>query len=232
MDQKNIILNGTTGKRLTECRKAANMTQRELAEKSGYTIQHISRIENDNQKLTFETAEKLAKYLNVSSYYLLCKTDMKGGIELDYGLKNPKPALQRFFRIAIELGIYINIDNIDIKDLSLIAWHSELWAMDNPYGKKRFQKLLIDAYKDDTISIGLNINANLDRENFEIPIITLIQLIGDCHSLLRKQSDLFASAIMGKKRASERFIFSEEICDDIATINGVSLSQLKNQNQK
>lgn len=66
-------LNTITGKRLRTCRKASNQTLEQLAETSGYSVQHLIRIEKGRQRMTLEAAEMLASALHIRKEYLLNK---------------------------------------------------------------------------------------------------------------------------------------------------------------
>lgn len=66
-------LNPKCGKRLSECRNLKNITQEQLSEKSGYSIQHISYIECGKRNLTLEAAHIFAQALDVREEYLLCE---------------------------------------------------------------------------------------------------------------------------------------------------------------
>lgn len=70
-------LNTTTGERLRECRKALYQTLEQLAEASGYSVQHIIRIEKDRQRMTLEAAEIFSSVLHVRKEYLLNQDDYK-----------------------------------------------------------------------------------------------------------------------------------------------------------
>lgn len=70
-------LNTITGKRLKECRKALHQTLEQLAETSGYSVQHLIRIEKGRQRMTLEAAEMFAAALHVRKEYLLNKDAYK-----------------------------------------------------------------------------------------------------------------------------------------------------------
>jgi transcriptional regulator with XRE-family HTH domain len=62
---------GSFGKRLTECRKAKNLSQKELAEL--FTTSHttIGKYERDEMVPSIDAAKKLAKILDTTVGYLL-----------------------------------------------------------------------------------------------------------------------------------------------------------------
>ena len=70
-------LNPKHGIRLNECIKLRGTTQKELAEKSGYTPQYISYIVTGKKNMSLESARIFAKILDVEEDYLLCKSDYR-----------------------------------------------------------------------------------------------------------------------------------------------------------
>lgn len=67
------------GNKLAECRKAKNLSQKELAEIFSTPHTTIGKYERDEIKPSIDIASKLADVLNISLDYLTGKTD----IELD-----------------------------------------------------------------------------------------------------------------------------------------------------
>lgn len=59
------------GKRLTECRKAKNLSQKELAEAFVTSHTTIGKYERDEMIPSIDAAKKLANILNTSVGYLL-----------------------------------------------------------------------------------------------------------------------------------------------------------------
>lgn len=55
------------GKRIKQIRKAAKLTQERLAEKTGLSVEYISRLERGMSQPSFKTFEALAKALNVNA---------------------------------------------------------------------------------------------------------------------------------------------------------------------
>ena len=55
------------GKRIKRIRKAAKLTQEILAEKTGLSVEYISRLERGMSQPSFKTFEALAKALNVNA---------------------------------------------------------------------------------------------------------------------------------------------------------------------
>ena len=84
----------TFGKRLAECRKAKNLSQKELAEAFVTSHTTIGEYERDEMVPSIDAAKKLAKILDTSVGYLLGEND-----QADL-FKDPK-MLQRFQDIAV-----------------------------------------------------------------------------------------------------------------------------------
>lgn len=61
--------------RLKELRKINRITQKELAEHLGFTHVAVTKWENGQREPDFSTVVKLAQFFNVSTDYLLGKTD-------------------------------------------------------------------------------------------------------------------------------------------------------------
>ncbi len=68
-------LNERTGKRLKALLGEKNIKQYELAEKAGFTAQHISKLIKGKSRLTETTARCLSSVLGVRAEYLLCYDD-------------------------------------------------------------------------------------------------------------------------------------------------------------
>jgi DNA-binding XRE family transcriptional regulator len=60
-----------TGDRIHRCRRAAGLSQKELAERCGFPYQIINRVENGHQDLYAQRLALIAKHLGVSTDYLL-----------------------------------------------------------------------------------------------------------------------------------------------------------------
>jgi transcriptional regulator with XRE-family HTH domain len=65
--------------RLRQAREANNLTQAELAEKSGLPSSSISHFENGPRKPSFDNLRRLAAALNVTTDYLLGRTEDTSG---------------------------------------------------------------------------------------------------------------------------------------------------------
>jgi len=67
--------------RLKAARKAARLTQRELADRTGMDQGHISRLESGGKGVSMEHLQELAKALNITVSYLIGENvkEEKGG---------------------------------------------------------------------------------------------------------------------------------------------------------
>ena len=99
----------TFGKRLAECRKAKNLSQKELAEAFVTSHTTIGKYERDEMLPSIDAAKKLAKLLDTTVGYLLGET---GQADL---FKDPA-MLKRFQDIAVlpdneKAALLTNIDH-------------------------------------------------------------------------------------------------------------------------
>ena len=77
--------------RLKELRHKAKVTQKELAQSINSSQQNIALYEQGRRKPKYETLEKLSVFFNVSTDYLLGKTDFPepdSDIDLDTAIDN------------------------------------------------------------------------------------------------------------------------------------------------
>ena len=77
--------------RLKELRQKAKVTQKELAQSINSSQQNIALYEQGRRKPKYETLEKLSVFFNVSTDYLLGKTDFPepdSDIDLDTAIDN------------------------------------------------------------------------------------------------------------------------------------------------
>jgi len=79
----------TFGKKMTECRKAKNLSQKELAKAFGTSHTIIGKYERDEMNPCIEAAKKLAILLDTTVGYLLGETEQDGFFK-------DKKILQRF----------------------------------------------------------------------------------------------------------------------------------------
>lgn len=63
------------GKRIRQIRKEKNMTLQQVSEKTGISRSNLSEVETGEHGCTSDTLSKLAKCFEVSTDYLLGKTD-------------------------------------------------------------------------------------------------------------------------------------------------------------
>lgn len=70
-------LNPNCGIRLRECREAAGLTQKQLADAIHTTYQSISNIERGERRLTADNAIAAANVFGIRMEYLLCEDDFK-----------------------------------------------------------------------------------------------------------------------------------------------------------
>lgn len=102
-------LNKMRGQRLSECRKDLHLSQELLAEKTGYSIQTISYIENGKRGMTTDTARIFAKALNTRAEYLLCDDDHKTVLHLYRHASTATRLEHNIMDVITELG-YLPIE--------------------------------------------------------------------------------------------------------------------------
>lgn len=106
----------TLGDRLRELRNKLNLEQKELAKYLNVHKGTVSNWENNKRSPDKEMLSKIASYFNVTTDYLLCRTDDKNTIN------KVEPAKELVSSIINELqkdGYKITID--DVPDLILAA---------------------------------------------------------------------------------------------------------------
>jgi transcriptional regulator with XRE-family HTH domain len=59
------------GENLREARKKANLTQKQVAEKSGLHVNYVARIERGEENPSYEAIEKIIKALKIKSAEVL-----------------------------------------------------------------------------------------------------------------------------------------------------------------
>ena len=83
----------TLGKTIRELRESLKLSQKELAERIGVSNVVLSRYELDDRKPDFDTLEKIADFFNVTTDYLLGRSNIKNPEEITYaGIKNDEYA--------------------------------------------------------------------------------------------------------------------------------------------
>ena len=70
------MLNYEFGKRLKECRKENDITQKEMSDMIGVVLQQYQRYESGKCQMDYEKLIKVCKILNVSFDYLLGITEI------------------------------------------------------------------------------------------------------------------------------------------------------------
>ncbi|MFU2195044.1 helix-turn-helix domain-containing protein [Streptococcus pluranimalium] len=70
-------------KRLKSLRKEAKLTQKDIAEKFGFSQPAYQQWESGKKKPSAETLDKFASFFNVSTDYLLGNTDQKNASDID-----------------------------------------------------------------------------------------------------------------------------------------------------
>lgn len=103
----------TTGERIKEARKMANMTQAELAEKMGIPYQSIGQWERDIRNPKIETLQRIAEALNCSLAFLSLDTDNGKKIQKELIANNDLTGLDEFF--GREPGTFEGIEKIGEK---------------------------------------------------------------------------------------------------------------------
>ncbi|RHR19107.1 helix-turn-helix domain-containing protein [Blautia sp. AF19-34] len=123
-------INPECGKRLSECRSEKHITQEQLAENTGYSIQHISYIECGKRNLSQEAAKSFSKFLNVRAEYLMCEDNCKTIEEFADNLINKGP-----------LAALLNILDLEVISYEVKPQNKELTPEDKAAYNKKMQKL-------------------------------------------------------------------------------------------
>lgn len=111
-------LNKECGKRLKQCLKEQNISQKDLSVKSNYTQQYISSIIVGKRNLSLESARRFSRILNVREEYLLCEDNFKTIGELDK--KIWYPLFEKKDSIAHQL---LNLAGFDINCDFIKNWY-------------------------------------------------------------------------------------------------------------
>lgn len=91
----------TIGEKLLRFRKVNNMTQKELSEKCGCSMNTISRYENGERMPTIDTLERIAAVFNISTAELLADVDM---LSYDSELKNSVESTMQLMADQLRAG--------------------------------------------------------------------------------------------------------------------------------
>ncbi len=101
------------GRRIRELRRLANLTQEELAEKAGLSVQYIGFIERGQAKATLDSLVKIARGLGarIEDVFRFPKSDERSAHEelqqLVRVLRNRRPEEIRLFRDHIERSVTV-----------------------------------------------------------------------------------------------------------------------------
>jgi len=91
-------------KRLTELRKKSGLSQYELAEKLGFSRGKYSNYEQGTRQPDYETLQKIADYFNVTTDYLLGRSD-KPNYTAEQEDNENYDSIQEINRLLKEYGI-------------------------------------------------------------------------------------------------------------------------------
>ena len=169
-------LNPKHGKRLNECLNEKKMSQKELAEKSGYTKQYISYIVTGKKNMSVESAEIFANILHVRKEYLLCKDDYKTLEDIFEEISNESDILRKAALKMLEIfGIY-----------TVGEPYSEEWSEQEIANFNRLYRdeLKIIHRSTDMISIRIG-----NEEPLEIRYEILLNCIGDIIEYVEFQAE-------------------------------------------
>lgn len=93
------------GVRIKYLRQRENIQQKEFAKKIGVSNVVLSRYETGERKPDYETLEKIADYFNVSTDYLLGRTDNEDG-ELPVDEMTDEEVNEEIKKITKELNVW------------------------------------------------------------------------------------------------------------------------------
>lgn len=99
------------GKRIKQIRKVAKLTQERLAEKTGLSVEYISRLERGMSQPSFKTLEALAKSLNVNAKDFF---DFKGPVLFQDRKKEVKQKREYIDAISSEL------QEMEVRELAVV----------------------------------------------------------------------------------------------------------------
>ncbi|KYC71666.1 helix-turn-helix transcriptional regulator [Heyndrickxia faecalis] len=113
------------GKRLSALRKQKGLSQYELADKLGYSRGQIANYEQGKREPDYETLQKIADFFDVTTDYLLGRTDIRT-------LNDEDDSLAEINKLIKEYGIekigFFDIDkwkNLSKDDIDEIRRHFE-----------------------------------------------------------------------------------------------------------
>lgn len=112
--------NTNIGTKIQKLRESLNLTQKELADKVGITDATLSRYENNKREPKAEILARMAKVLNVTTDYLIGRTDNKSSKVYTTTLDN------HTYTIEIDKGVQREITqdelNLMIKKLKAVGF--------------------------------------------------------------------------------------------------------------
>lgn len=113
------------GKRLSALRKQKGLSQYELADRLGYSRGQIANYEQGKREPDYETLRKIADFFDVTTDYLLGRTDIRTLNEEDDSLAEINKLIKKY---GIEQIGFFDIDkwkNLSKDDIDEIRRHFE-----------------------------------------------------------------------------------------------------------
>lgn len=86
MKKKKPSLAEIVSRNIRKARLEAGMTQKELADKAGFKVSYVARLETKPQNLSLGVLERIALNLGISPHLLLWERDRKQGKTLNHDL--------------------------------------------------------------------------------------------------------------------------------------------------
>lgn len=143
------------GDRLKQLREESSLTQQELGEKINLTKANISKYETGRLQPNIDTINFLAKYFNVSTDYLLGRTDTRNPQDYDLikSLSSDDPELLEILKqftkredLKVILKQLLSVDKNEIKPLAkmisgLVSENKELELIINKNNMEADKKL-------------------------------------------------------------------------------------------
>ena len=106
MAAEKVELRMQIGQNIRQRRLELNLTQEQLAEKVGYSIEHCVQVENGYKGLSIQALRKMAEGLNVSIDYLVCGRTKKTEYESILRLLDELP-LNQLHRLEQIVELYV-----------------------------------------------------------------------------------------------------------------------------
>ena len=142
----------TIGEKIRESRARKNLTQAELAEKSGLTIRTVSKYETETVVPRGRNLYKLAEVLGVSEAYL-SRPDVE---DPSYGLDEAEPLAQTLPMPCViktigggsSLGVYLPEDRTELKRAleEVLRYGAKVLAEERIYGRELTDAVLGERY--------------------------------------------------------------------------------------